>query len=294
MGDMMQKYIKVSEVAKMFGVSRQTVRNWVSKGMLESLTVEGTQYVSKRSLKKVSDGLHKVVGAENRVRELEERISELESKYADSIIELRNCCNDNKALSCDRQILSQLLPTFLKLIQQRPDDSSRRDTEILQMLLMGDDINTISSHFKLTRTRILQIIEKELSEIQYNIEDYLRLKEDRDNLREAVEILRINKRSLENIRYEIKYMDNVKPSILTKKLYDFNLSVRAINCCRFGEITTIADLVSHTPYQLLTIRSMGKKTLAELEELVSSLGLELGKNYVVNPDGAVVEAITKN
>ena len=66
--------------------------------------------------------------------------------------------------------------------------------------------------------------------------------------------------------------------ILKTKLIDMDLSVRAINCLKSAEIETLGDLVTIHKTDLLKFRNFGKKSLAELEELVRSKGLDFGMN----------------
>lgn len=64
--------------------------------------------------------------------------------------------------------------------------------------------------------------------------------------------------------------------LLKTKLTDLDLSVRAFNCLRAAEIKTLGDLVNHDVADLLKFRNFGKKSLAELEELVREKGLTFG------------------
>ena len=66
--------------------------------------------------------------------------------------------------------------------------------------------------------------------------------------------------------------------ILQAKLIDMDLSVRALNCLKSAELETLGDLVAFHKADLLKFRNFGKKSLAELEELVRSKGLEFGMN----------------
>ncbi|NLJ82394.1 MAG: DNA-directed RNA polymerase subunit alpha [Bacteroidales bacterium] len=66
--------------------------------------------------------------------------------------------------------------------------------------------------------------------------------------------------------------------MLKQRLIDMDLSVRALNCLRSADIETLGDLVATHKSDLLKLRNFGRKSLAELEELVSSRGLEFGMN----------------
>lgn len=75
--------------------------------------------------------------------------------------------------------------------------------------------------------------------------------------------------------------------ILKTPLSDLDLSVRAYNCLKAAEIRTLADLVSYDIADLLKFRNFGKKSLAELEELVREKGLTFGMDiakYRLNED----------
>lgn len=66
--------------------------------------------------------------------------------------------------------------------------------------------------------------------------------------------------------------------ILKTKLIDLDLSVRALNCLKSAEIVTLGDLLTYNKADLLKFRNFGKKSLAELENLVKSKNLEFGMN----------------
>lgn len=66
--------------------------------------------------------------------------------------------------------------------------------------------------------------------------------------------------------------------LLKTKLLDLDLSVRALNCLKAADVETLADLVSYNKTDLLKFRNFGKKSLIELEDLVSSKGLTFGMN----------------
>ncbi|MBD3410063.1 MAG: DNA-directed RNA polymerase subunit alpha [Ignavibacteriales bacterium] len=64
--------------------------------------------------------------------------------------------------------------------------------------------------------------------------------------------------------------------ILMTSVDDMELSVRAHNCLRAANIKTISDLVSKDEAEMLKYRNFGRKSLAELHDVVESLGLDFG------------------
>ena len=61
--------------------------------------------------------------------------------------------------------------------------------------------------------------------------------------------------------------------LLKTKLTDLELSVRALNCLKAADVTTLGELVSNHRHDLLKFRNFGKKSLTELEEKLESLNL---------------------
>ncbi len=64
--------------------------------------------------------------------------------------------------------------------------------------------------------------------------------------------------------------------ILKKRLVDLDLSVRALNCLKAAGVNTLGDLVQYQKEDLLKFRNFGKKSLAEIEELLEKHNLDFG------------------
>lgn len=64
--------------------------------------------------------------------------------------------------------------------------------------------------------------------------------------------------------------------LLKTKLTDLDLSVRALNCLKSADIETLGELVTYNKNDLLKFRNFGKKSLTELEELLTNMGLMFG------------------
>jgi DNA-directed RNA polymerase subunit alpha len=59
---------------------------------------------------------------------------------------------------------------------------------------------------------------------------------------------------------------------------ELELSVRSANCLRNANITKIYQLVNRTEAEMLKTKNFGRKSLNEIKELLSELGLSLGMN----------------
>lgn len=64
--------------------------------------------------------------------------------------------------------------------------------------------------------------------------------------------------------------------LLKTKLTDMNLSVRALNCLKAANVSTLGELVRYQKSELLKFRNFGKKSLTELDELLEKHGLTFG------------------
>ncbi len=63
---------------------------------------------------------------------------------------------------------------------------------------------------------------------------------------------------------------------LRQPISELELSVRSANCLEEAKIKTIADLVKKTEMEMLKYRNFGKKSLAEINNILTSMGLSLG------------------
>jgi DNA-directed RNA polymerase subunit alpha len=64
--------------------------------------------------------------------------------------------------------------------------------------------------------------------------------------------------------------------LLKTKLVDLDLSVRALNCLKAADVETLGELVVYNKNDLLKFRNFGKKSLTELEELLTNMSLNFG------------------
>ena len=86
-------------------------------------------------------------------------------------------------------------------------------------------------------------------------------------------------------------------SSLDQTIAGFNLSIRAEGCLKQVNITKIRDLILYTEKDLLKIKNFGRKSLREITDLLSSLGLRLGMSdadinfYKAQQGGTVTELL---
>ncbi|MGE3508341.1 MAG: DNA-directed RNA polymerase subunit alpha [Vicinamibacterales bacterium] len=72
---------------------------------------------------------------------------------------------------------------------------------------------------------------------------------------------------------------------LDKSVEELELSVRSYNCLKNANIRTIRELVQKTEGEMLKTKNFGRKSLNEIKEILSTMGLSLGMR-VDQPAGA--------
>jgi len=78
--------------------------------------------------------------------------------------------------------------------------------------------------------------------------------------------------------------------VLNRSVEELELSVRSYNCLKNANIQTIGDLVQKTEAEMLRTKNFGRKSLNEIKEILSSLGLGFGMKFdaqgrLVSPAG---------
>ena len=98
-------------------------------------------------------------------------------------------------------------------------------------------------------------------------------------LKEHIQLFLDLRPELEEKKIEVNEKDEqfeMVRKILLTPVDELDLSVRSQNCLRSAEIKSIAELVSKNESEMLHFRNFGRKSLAELTELIEGFGLTFG------------------
>ena len=79
--------------------------------------------------------------------------------------------------------------------------------------------------------------------------------------------------------------------VLNRSVEELELSVRSYNCLKNANIQTIGDLVQKSEAEMLRTKNFGRKSLNEIKEILSGLGLGFGMKFdsqgrLVSPAGS--------
>ena len=79
---------------------------------------------------------------------------------------------------------------------------------------------------------------------------------------------------------------------LNRSVEELELSVRSYNCLKNANIQSIGELVQKTEAEMLKTKNFGRKSLNEIKEILSSMGLSLGMK--IDEHGNAVPGPTSN
>ena len=81
--------------------------------------------------------------------------------------------------------------------------------------------------------------------------------------------------------------------LLLKKVDELELSVRSANCLKNDNIVYIGDLIQKTEAEMLRTPNFGRKSLNEIKEVLTGMGLHLGMEIVDWPPENIEELAKK-
>jgi DNA-directed RNA polymerase subunit alpha len=84
----------------------------------------------------------------------------------------------------------------------------------------------------------------------------------------------------------------IKNENLNRSVEELELSVRSYNCLKNANIQSIGELVQKTEAEMLKTKNFGRKSLNEIKEILSSMGLSLGMK--IDEHGNAVPGPTSN
>ncbi len=93
---------------------------------------------------------------------------------------------------------------------------------------------------------------------------------------------------IEDVKEELPFDRN-----LLRKVDELELSVRSANCLKNDNIVYIGDLVQKTEAEMLRTPNFGRKSLNEIKEVLSKMGIHLGMETPGWPPENIEELIKK-
>lgn len=274
-------WLSRSEAARRLGVSRQTIANLESRGVLHSRKRSHLHLIHRDEVERLS-----TLPAMSEVREMEKEMERVKEETARQLDALRRSSSDkirqgksdvyhafydNKAIRRYKRLVRRLAEVA--------SDGALTDMEenILSCVLNGLPLEALDIKYGCGRETIRRHYEIMLRRmVSYG----QRCRERADRLESENNRLRLEKSMLEASLYQSSgtcplELDPQLDEVLRIPIGELGLSVRAYNCLKNLEIEMVGDIISYSKNELMKIRSFGKKSLAEIESALNSMGLRL-------------------
>ena len=103
--------------------------------------------------------------------------------------------------------------------------------------------------------------------------------------------------NFEDPQETLKEVKSAEPEFnrnLLKRVEELELSVRSMNCLKNDNIIYIGDLVQKTEPEMLRTPNFGRKSLNEIKEVLTSMGLHLGMDVSEWPPENIEELAKKH
>jgi DNA-directed RNA polymerase subunit alpha len=78
-----------------------------------------------------------------------------------------------------------------------------------------------------------------------------------------------------DVNIMVEKEEDKKEKVLDMTIEELDLSVRSYNCLKRAGINTVEELTQRTVEDMMKVRNLGKKSLEEVEQKLSALGLGL-------------------
>ena len=83
---------------------------------------------------------------------------------------------------------------------------------------------------------------------------------------------------VQGVEILVEKEESKKEKILEMNIEDLDLSVRSYNCLKRAGINTVEELVQRDEDEMMKVRNLGRKSLEEVQQKLSALGLALRTN----------------
>lgn len=80
----------------------------------------------------------------------------------------------------------------------------------------------------------------------------------------------------------VEKAETQRDKVLELTIEELDLSVRSFNCLKRANINTVEDLISKTEDEMMKVRNLGRKSLEEVINKLSMMGLSLATEEIVN------------
>ena len=283
------KWISRNEAANILGVDPQTISNYAANGIIHERNNRSHCFYPQQEV----EALSRCAGikeTEEMQKEVDKMHDEIKHRYTFTSREFdarRSMFYNNFGDRSRWERYSHIVSAMVDVCTS--EGLTGRERDIVKMVLDCRPMDDICRCFGLTYERIRcifmkavkkmeqypeivqQKIEQAAQQVAYYFQENQRLH--RELLANELSEKTGNTVTEEDLRGDAKFK-TCPP--FTTKIGDLCISVRLHNCLKATNIETIGDIVAYPRTDYMKLRNFGRKTLAELEELLEKNGLQFG------------------
>ena len=276
------------KAAEILGLSRQTISNYIEKGLIGSCVGEhGILYVNSEDVEKYAKK-YKMLAANEKM--IDDKLKEVEAhKRAINVelTELRNRATANGKLAANAVGMLFGVINAMSHLNITPK-LSYRESHMLKDIINGMTYDELSFKYDLTTTRIRQIVEKTCNKLEYNedaaIADIATNQDLRiviENLKKKLKAVQTSYDEYRRAKGEVPISDSILPPlILGKDVNDCGFPVRILNMFKWCDVYTVGDLLRkfHGKSDLDKIRNIGQKSVCIIIDFIEENNLSFKKH----------------
>ncbi len=300
-------YLSALDAARMIGVTPETVRSYVKRGVLDGRTTTVSCQVLLASIEQMAasdlTSLEQKQQALMRMKqETEDYRKELEAtrRRVDSYaraMEKRYAVDDVMMnIMRNRVQLSEILHALIDIMDGCKEH--HRAAEVMRRVIAGQDYDYIARQAGVGRERVRQLFFRgcrylrQLSSYNELLEENKRLRAEADEhvarevlLNADIERMRtfIESGRMEEAMKSLSATDSEKMASMICAGFlstpiecrDLRLSKRTINILKHMDVKSVYDLVLLTPEKISDVRNAGRKTITEIEDMLELYHLSL-------------------
>lgn len=279
-----QRLYTVTEAASLLGVTRQTVKNWISDGFIPYVKRNTCFYVSEKSLSVLYPSLEELNKTHQKLKNETARQKELIRQSEEYKTYFASEMYDGETKLLTKEVIRKSAISILQAC-----GASKRSLDIFCTVIDGGTRNDLSEKYNLHPERIRVILNDTVDSIK-KAESYKDLARKvsalESSLCELQEEIKLKDEEIQHLRAELAKEDKITEKAkennmdrnlykkLCTKLIDCNLSVRALRCAEKMNVETISDFLAFKKDTWMQLRNFGKKTLKEYEALINEMGLD--------------------
>lgn len=255
------------DAAEFLGCSQQTVSNWVETGILKGHKINDRLFVDAGTLGAIADTVKEMEASRKRINELRDEYDKERRELEDAVERKRRelfFFENSDANRITKTAVVSMIKSFKGFLPGHM-------CEVLVELVHSGNPDSVAQRLGMSTMNVLRISSDACRRIG-NAKYEKKVEENEYLLKRVMELERENECLRKGIPCEKKAEDN---PLFNTKIEDCDLTVRALTCLRTLGAETFGDVLKAGKRELLGVRNMGRKTLAEIEEYARMNGLTL-------------------